>query len=351
VLVAVSDASGGIDAFLAASGQNTGLMTPAMTGLLVEVFGFEVRWLVSMAYDGAIRGAMPCFLLGSLLFGRRIVTAPFNFFGAGAAIGIEALSDLLEQARQLAVGRRWIEIKATTPLPEQLVADFGLAPREAFLTYEVPLIDEDDLERRRQSRFREKLRSLWRRLGRSITVAPASDRADVKRFHRLLTREYLRKHRTLPLPLALFVRVWETLSPTGKVELLLLELDGRLAAGVYLFRQGEREIYQWGAYELDFAAMSPLALLLDEAMRRALVAGKMTFDLGLTARSHEGLRVFKSRWGAVERPMTWYYLLSPGERLPDVSYDRSFPVARSVIAVLPAGVASVLPPRVIRELA
>jgi CelD/BcsL family acetyltransferase involved in cellulose biosynthesis len=326
-------------------------MTPIMTELLAEVFGFEVRWLVSRSDGGTLRGAMPCFLLASALFGRRVVTAPFNFFGAGAADGEEAWDDLLAQGRDLAAGGRWLEVKTTEPLPERVVHRFGLQVRAEFLTYEVPLVDEGELERRRQQRFREKLRALRRAFGDRIVVAPAATRADVERFHRLLTREYLRKHRMLALPAALFVRVWETLALTGEAELLLLDLDGRLAAGAFVFRNGGRESYQWGAYELDLGSASPLALLLDEAMRRALRAGRTIFDLGLTARSHEGLRFFKSRWGAVERPLPWYYLLSPGERVPTLSYDRSFALARYAVAALPVALARALPPRLIRELA
>jgi CelD/BcsL family acetyltransferase involved in cellulose biosynthesis len=349
--VALNDPGGEIAAFLAATGEPPSLMVPAMVDVLADVFAFEIRWLVSRADDGAIRGAMPVFLLSSSLFGRRVVTAPFNFFGAGAAAGDEAWNDLLQQVSALAVGRRWVEIKATSPLPNRAVERFGLVAREAFLTYEVPLLDESDLELRRHPRFRTRLRSLRRTLGERIVIRSAGGEADVDRFHRLLTREYLRKHRTLPLPAALFLRAWEAFAPDGGVELLLLDLDGRLAAGAYLFRAGTREIYQWGAYDLGLAGCNPLALLLDEAMRRALAAGRATFDLGLTARSHEGLRFFKSRWGAVERPLTWYYLLSRGERLPDVSYDRSFAMARRLIAVFPAGLARALPPRLIRELA
>ena len=48
-------------------------------------------------------------------------------------------------------------------------------------------------------------------------------------------------------------------------------------------------------------------------MRRERADGMHLFDLGLTARAHEGLRFFKTRWGGVERALPWYYMLAPGE--------------------------------------
>ncbi len=339
-----------IDGLLAGEGAPP-FTRPAFTRVLAETFGFPFRYIVSRSADGDVCGAMPCFGLSSLLFGRRLVTAPFNFYGGLAARGDRALEDLLGQAREASTGRRWFEIKATSPLPDELVARFDLAVRRDFLTYEVPLGSEKEVERRQHSRLRERLRSLRRELGPRLAFSTAACTADLAAFHRLLTREYLRKHLMLPLPFALFRRLWLELSPAREAEVLMARIDGRLAAGVFLLHDGGRVLYQWGAYDLGQGHRSPLKILLDEAIRHALSQGCEVFDLGLTARAHEGLRFFKTRWGGVERPLPWYYMLSPGERVPHLSYDRSFAMIRKVFRLVPVVLARAVPPMLIRHLA
>ena len=339
-----------VDQLLAAGGVPL-FTRPVFTGVLRDVFGFRFRYLLSRARNGEVRGAMPCFDLASVLCGRRLSTAPFNFFGGLHASDETAAHDLLVQARRAAVARRWVEMKLTAPLPQELVAEFGLAVRYDFLTFEVPLEGEGEMERRRHPRLRERLRALRRQLGRRLVVAAAARAEEVAAFHRLLTREYLRKHRMLPLPFALFRRVWQELGPAGGAEVLLARIDGRLAAGAFLLQDGDRVRYQWGAFELALGHESPLKLLLDEAMRRAVAQGKGFFDLGLTARTHAGLRFFKTRWGGVERALPWYYLLAPGERVPQLSYHSSFGAVRQALRWIPPPLLRLVPPGLFRHLA
>ncbi len=337
--------------FLLERPEATAHMEPDFTLLVAELFGLDFRYILSRDPAGRLRGVMPCFLLSSIIFGRRAVSLPFNFYGGCAAESVEALDDLIGQVKRLPVSLKYREIKNTSPLPEKLVSKYSLAVRRDFVGYELPLTGHRDLEQRRRPRFRARLRNLNRQLSGRLTLARGDGEAGLNAFHRLLTREYLRKHHTVPLPLKFFRAILESPSPRKKAELFLLRLDGRPAAGVIVLRFRKSMVYQWGAYELDLACFSPLALLLERLMPRALEEGFEVFDLGLTDTCHAGLRQFKTRWGAEERPYHYYYLLDRDEEPPTLSYHSSFSVLRRLLGATPVHLGGSLPVWMIRQLA
>jgi len=57
-----------------------------------------------------------------------------------------------------------------------------------------------------------------------------------------------------------------------------------------------------------------------EVMSEACAEGYHTYDLGRTDLSTEGLRVFKTRMGAVERPLVYTHIARrpPAEKRPSV---------------------------------
>ena len=340
-----------ISSLLSQCPDSTFFMEPSFTKLMADVFRFNFDYLISKDQGGRIRGIMPCFFLKSVLFGKRIVSLPFNFFGGCVTSSQEGLEGVLEQVRALSSSFLYCEIKNTNPLPDDIVKRYRLQLRRQFLTYELPLDDEKDIKRRRKKRFREKLSALERKLSNQLSVKRARSESELIGFYRLMTCEYLKKHHTIPLPFQLFSKFWETFISKRLADLFLLYIDGHLASGIIVLNYRKRMIYQWGAFNLNMSWASPLAILLDRVLHIALAEGMELFDFGLTEKNHDGLRFFKSRWGTEERWLHYYYFLSRAQKIPETGYHSSFLAARRILGIIPVWMGSRLPACLIRQLA
>jgi hypothetical protein len=80
-----------------------------------------------------------------------------------------------------------------------------------------------------------------------------------------------------------------------------------VAAAVFLAWNGNL-IYKFGASDPAAWAARPNNLLFWEVIRSAVENGDRTLDFGRTDLDQEGLRTFKSGWGAAEEPLTYSYV-------------------------------------------
>ena len=326
---------------------------PGWLKLIEDCYGLVPRHLVTSAPGGA--GLLTLFETASPLLGRKLTSQPFNFYGGLIGSSDEAKAALLGQAAHLwRTGRaKYVEIKNTRPLNPELVAEFGLIERSKFVRYVVAL-DQDfaRVEQGLKRRFREKLTRLRRAAtaaGVIVEAVAAPGEQELWPFYDLLTEEYRRKHLMLVQPFKLFRAVAGAL-PANLI-LVLARRGGRVLGGAVVLRFGGTDFYLWGAYDLKQEELSPLTLVLAEAMRRAGEAGSHSFDLGLTSRSHEGLNFFKSRWGGVCEPLHYYYLARHPAAVPDLEYFNSYRPLRRLIRPVPRRVIQWVSPLVIRWLA
>ncbi len=121
---------------------------------------------------------------------------------------------------------------------------------------------------------------------------------------------HLRTRRKLGVPTQpkRFIRRFEELFAAGLGFVwTILEDDQPVAAAVFLTHNGT-VTYKYGASDERALNKRPNNLLLAEAIRWSCEAGFHTFDFGRTEVENEGLRAFKSGWGAeeVELPYTYF---------------------------------------------
>jgi hypothetical protein len=189
--------------------------------------------------------------------------------------------------------------------------------------------------------LRLNLRKEWNKAQRHGVVVEASlDRADLRAFYRLLATQYVREHRMLFQPYALFERL---LGPEGPGRLVVARHGGRVAAGLYLLADGAVLHYNWGARG-TVENVSLGTLLLDHAVRAAQAEGFEAFDFGSTPLSDTALLDYKMRWGCTDHPVLRHYTTAAPMEL---DLNASFTGPRALYARLPVGLAMRIMPGVV----
>ena len=138
----------------------------------------------------------------------------------------------------------------------------------------------------------------------------------VRQFYYLncLTR---REHGLPPQPWVFFAHLHDEIVSRGAGVVALGLFQNRLiAANVYLFSNGEA-IYKYGASDRGYQHVRANNLLMWEAIRRFADDGCKQLCFGRTEPENEGLRRFKTGWGAGEQIVNYYrYHMASGAFMP-----------------------------------
>ena len=298
---------------------------------------------------------LPLFLVKSPLFGRKLTTQPFNFYGGLLSASEESARTVVDNARDVwkRTNARYLEIKNVQRLNTDLVKKFNLIERSPVVRYVVPLQESaEEFDKQLKRRFREKIHRLQRQASSAgLTIEDVGPNAEIslREFYDLLTDEYKFKHLMLVQPFRLFQQVAKALPDL--FHLYIARIKDKAIGGAMILRFKNVDYYLWGAFDQKTEEISPLTLVLAEAMRQAREAGSKTFDLGVTSRSHEGLNFFKSRWGGECESLNYYYLANNPEDVPHLDYFNSFRTARQLIKYVPRRMIQRISPLVINWLA
>ena len=279
---------------------------PLWLALLRDQYGYEVSSCVVRGERGEIEAGIPVALIASRLTGRRLVAVPFSdtcspLLAANATTGVgEALSRaLVAEAERMGLG-----LAVHAPLP-------GVAPEAImtrFVRHELALgpdlaAIEAGFSKSRVKRNVKKAR----REGLTVEFSREVDAIDEFYALHLLTRRKL----GVPTQPKQFIRRFERLFDAGLGYVATVRDDGApIAAGVFLCCNGTLT-YKYGASNPKALAKRPNNLLHAEAIRWGCEQGYERYDMGRTDLDNEGLRTFKSNWGAEELPLSYTYLRMP----------------------------------------
>jgi CelD/BcsL family acetyltransferase involved in cellulose biosynthesis len=280
---------------------------PSWAQTLAECYGFRAYCLTVDGPDGRIAAGLPVIEVRHRRGRPRWVSLPFTDHCPPLATGDPgaALTGAFDDARRASgIGR--LEVRADLRGP-------GVHPDGTFLTHELTLAGSEEriLATLHPNQVRRNIRRA-ERAGVVIRVGDTeSDVTDV--FYRLHTRT---RHRLgVPVqPLRYFRLLWRRVLRPGLGVVMIAELDGApVAAGIFL-AVGATCVYKYGASDERQWNARPNHLLFWEAIRWATAKGCRTFDFGRTDVEDRGLREFKSRWGTVERELTYHVLADAPSR-------------------------------------
>ena len=277
---------------------------PEWSELLARTYRYRAFAIALTDTDGAVTAGAPFLEVRSLSRRRRWVSLPFTDECpplAKDAASLRELSASLGAVHEL--------YRAPTLELRAAVDGFGWQTSADAVIHELQL---DREAARVQERFsRAMVRNIRRAEKEGVTVRRATEPRDLDAFYRLHTRT--RRRQGVPVqPRRFFELFWSGLIQTGLASILLADAGGAEPVAAALFLSiGGTTIYKFGASDVEFQRLRPNHLIFWTAIQQACERGDRLFDFGRTDLGNEGLRAFKSGWGASERPLK-YSSLAPG---------------------------------------
>ncbi|HQU72346.1 MAG TPA: GNAT family N-acetyltransferase [Calditrichia bacterium] len=238
---------------------------------------------------------LPLMEVKSWLTGNRAVALPFTDrvpVGNGAN---GAREELLEQCRVLGKSRGWktVEVRCGELAGQEAAQYFGHLLE--LPDNEGSCFDAVSGNHRRNIRKAAKA---------GVQVQIDNSPAGMERFYRLnaLTRK---RHGLPPQPRRFFREIQQGMLDCGLGHIGIATHNGRdLAANIYL-HFNDQVVYKYGAADLHQSAAGASTLLMWEMIRFFIGEGYRQLDFGRTDLHHDGLRRFKSGWGATEQPFSY----------------------------------------------
>lgn len=288
----------GWDDLVAAHPGGSVFHTAAWAKLLIESYGFRPRYLLERSGDG-FEFLMPVMEVGGALTGRRGVALPFSDYADPLYSSEAALRSGWE--RTIAEGDKsgWktVECRSRTELP----LDFTMNST-VFSHHHIDLSEGESAVRLRlNSSTRRNLKKAEKE-GVEAKVCTSLD--SIEHFYRLncLTRK---EHGLPPQPLSFFRNLYGTFLKTGKGFIVLASHHVDAVAGNVFLCYGNRAYYKYGAFDRRVQHLRGSNLAMWTGILHCLQNGVTSLCLGRTGPENQGLRQYKSGWGAAESVVTY----------------------------------------------
>lgn len=279
--------------FVAAQPAATPFHHPAWTAVISAVYGFHAEAVVLRQPGGQITAGLPAVLVPGVGRRRRWRCLPFT--DHCGPLGPEAEVDSLLQALAQTENEVW-EVRDSAP---------ALGPTRAAAVEHRLAIDRD-LEEIRKGGHQNLRRSIKKAEGGGrLTIREAVTEADITQVYYGLHVGTRRRLGVPPQPRRLFRAIWQQLDAAGLSFTLLVESEGQPVAGAVFLVWNGTVVYKFGASLASAWPARPNHLLLWHAIQRAQRGGNRWFNFGRSDFENEGLRSFKSSWGATEEELCY----------------------------------------------
>ena len=308
--------------------------------VMEDAFGHRTCYLMSLDADGQVRGVLPLVFVGSLFFGRFLVSLPFINYGGilvdTAASQTSLLNAAVERAKELRVS--YIELRHEGLMD----LEWPAKQHKVSMRLELPN-DVDEL----WSRFPSKLRSQIRRAQKEGMCVRVGGDEILDDFYQVFSKNM----RDLGTPVYgrnFFAQISKTFAKNTRIVAVYLQ-DRPLAAG---FLYGFRRVLEIMSASSDrrYNRLAPNMLLYSSVLNYACQAGFRVFDFGRSTPG-SGTYAFKEQWGARPVQLTWYYWLSKRDSPPDLSPSNPrYRLAVSAWQRLPLFVSQRLGPSISRSI-
>lgn len=275
-----------------------------------RAFHHRTHYLVARR-GNRIAGLLPLGEMGSLLFGRCLVSLPHAIGGGVVSDDAEAAAALLREARRLAEERRvdYLELRSERALSP------GLHTKQLYVTFRADLREDEEALLRRMERKRRQMMSYVLKPAAGFAWEIAGEEA-LPTFYRLFC-EAMRHHGTPVYPYR-FLREILRQNP-GESHLFLVSHGGRVVQAVLnLLFEGVLMPFYSGAVHGPGRPRGVDDYTYLQIMRWGRDHGCHSFDFG-RSKLGTGAYKFKQRWGMAEVPLQYQYHLVRSGELPNVS--------------------------------
>ena len=274
--------------------------------ILEECFDHMKGYYLVVLNNGAIESALPLFRVKRWFTENGLVSIPFATLSDPLISSPEDMNRLFESAVELSneLDSPCIEIR--TSLSPPIIQDTNLEMLHYYKHHYIPLNDEPGklIKSFHRTCVRERISKASRN---DLKLRVGENIEDLKSFYKLflMTRKrvYLPPH-----PFVFIKTLWERLSPSGKLSLLLAEHNDLPIAGMILFKFKGRVSVEYAVSDKTYWKLCPNQFIFWEAIKLSYHEGFKIFDLGRTSPDNHSLLDFKRRWGTtvVDLPVIYH---------------------------------------------
>lgn len=285
---------------------------PAWGRVIEECYGYQQLVLAETRFDGQVVGGLPIVEVAKPLRPRRWVSLPF--VDSCRPLGLDGpglrLGDALTDARRRS-GIASVEVRAP-------VYGDGVYSHSAWVRHVLTLTDDLDGQFKALHQMTRRNVRTAERHGIEITMGEGMPSL-TDTFYAL--HADTRRRLGVPVqPKRFFRALWTELMERDLGFVLVARHAGSPVAAAVFLNFNDQLVYKYGASSSRAWHLRPNNLLFWHAIRWAVEHGCRTLDFGRTDLDQQGLRSFKSGWGAVEEPLVYSYV---AESTPAVRLDRS----------------------------
>ncbi len=281
---------------------------PRWMELMQACYGYPASILTVQDPQGDIRAGAPLMEVNSPLTGHRWVSLPFSDYCNPLFLDASALEALTDHLIGFYKANREVKMEMRWELPQrsefQQVSDFVL---------HTIALDPDPAQVSRHFK-RTHQQNIHTAEERGVKVEYGDKPEHLRVFYQLQL-ETRKRHGVPAQPWKYFELLWQFIVKNGLGFTLLAKKDDEYIAGMVYLGWGRTLVAKYAASREDRFNLRPNNLLFWEGIHLGCQKGFQVFDMGRTEVENEGLRNFKSRWGAIERPL-YYSILSPKKIKP-----------------------------------
>lgn len=269
----------------------------AWAKVLKKAYGYTPLYFVNT--DRKLNTVIPMMEVSSFLTGKRAVSLPFTDYCEQLAPHSEVTKVLFDEIRLEGKKRSWkyIELRGG--------AEF-LGDCKASAFYYRHTLDLSPGTEKLFNGLRNSTRRNIKKAEREgVEISFETSMEALRAFYRLncLTR---REHSLPPQPWHFFVNIHDEVISKGAGFIALGYFQGKpIAAGVYMRTNGDA-VYKYGASDKKYQHLRANNLLMWEVIKRYANEGCKQLCLGRTECENQGLRRFKTGWGAREHVINYY---------------------------------------------
>ena len=273
----------------------TAFHLPAWSRAVAETYAFPSFVLMVEDAAGRVIAGLPVMEVRDLLGRHRLVSLPFTDY-CPPLVG--ASGNPAEVAQSLV--QTGVEVRA------QLPPTSGALAQEVGTRHLVDLEPDPDVLFRRLHRNRIQKR-VRRAREQAVEVKLSRSISDLESFYRLHCET--RRRQGVPVQPRRFIRnIWEKVIEAGHGFVIMATVDDVPIATALFLTWNRHLIYKYGASDRSYWRLAANFLVHWTAMEWGCVNGYSIYDFGRTDADQDGLREFKSAWGATELPLVFSQL-------------------------------------------
>lgn len=322
--------------------------------IIKEVYGFEPMYFMAFDENGKVQAIFPSFYTKSFLFGKKIISTPFNFYNGPLFKNEKAGEALINYVIKIAKERnvKYVELKFMDDISEELERKVKLKKKAHYYISNLELAKTvEETEKKYKTGVKRTVRRRRRNAERDgIAIRDMEDIKELESFYDVMVGALRDKHNMISQPYKLFYLLTKRLEPKNMVKVLLAVKGKEVGGGIILLLFKDRAIYAWGASNLKYQIYSPSSLLVDSAIKYCISKGYKALDFGVTSPYQESLLSFKESWGCSHKKLPYYYSLIKAKEIPELDYHISFRGIRKLFKYVPVSIIKIISPIVTKQL-